>query len=359
MTEPEVKVLMLKGEKGDKGDTGTVDNTGLINAPAFQSLQAQVNNSANAVEKTKVLRPVIAFNAYWSNYDTTTAGGIYTTSIDSIKNEIDNMKDLVDSVVLLFRLYINGTVISRVEDLNIFKEAVSYIQASGLTVEAFKFHCVDTTSSIQAMGIQNFFDAYKNIVEETAKELDPQKGTELIVLNERGDLYNSSSTYFTYSRKLINGLIADGYKTSISFQSFQDVLSTDSSIVNVLNEIYVNSYNRISDKKESTSINEIETGIKDSSLDIINYIRNLYPRKNISFSEFGIVSNWAALEEPWSWNFDKSTQDTSGELEYRYHKALMNAPLGLNKVFLWFYSDIYKYDKPARLFAAYKRSAAK
>ncbi|AOG31049.1 hypothetical protein AWV72_00231 [Lactiplantibacillus plantarum] len=32
--------------KGDKGDTGTVDNTGLISAPAFQSLQTQVNNSA-------------------------------------------------------------------------------------------------------------------------------------------------------------------------------------------------------------------------------------------------------------------------------------------------------------------------
>lgn len=29
-----------------KGDTGTVDNNGLINAPAFQSLQNQVNNSA-------------------------------------------------------------------------------------------------------------------------------------------------------------------------------------------------------------------------------------------------------------------------------------------------------------------------
>lgn len=32
--------------KGEKGDTGTVDNTGLISAPAFQSLQTQVNNSA-------------------------------------------------------------------------------------------------------------------------------------------------------------------------------------------------------------------------------------------------------------------------------------------------------------------------
>ncbi|PRO92641.1 hypothetical protein C6Y13_01200 [Lactiplantibacillus pentosus] len=37
---------IAKGDKGDKGDTGTVDNAGLTTAPAFVSLQAQVNNSA-------------------------------------------------------------------------------------------------------------------------------------------------------------------------------------------------------------------------------------------------------------------------------------------------------------------------
>ncbi|WP_455428995.1 collagen-like protein [Lactiplantibacillus pentosus] len=37
---------IAKGDKGEKGDTGTVDNAGLTTAPAFVSLQAQVNNSA-------------------------------------------------------------------------------------------------------------------------------------------------------------------------------------------------------------------------------------------------------------------------------------------------------------------------
>ena len=36
----------MSGAKGDKGDTGTVDNAGLTTAPAFVSLQTQVNNSA-------------------------------------------------------------------------------------------------------------------------------------------------------------------------------------------------------------------------------------------------------------------------------------------------------------------------
>ncbi|MBH5331663.1 hypothetical protein [Lactiplantibacillus plantarum] len=48
------QVAVINGYKGSqtdwlaslKGDTGTVDNTGLISAPAFQSLQTQVDNSA-------------------------------------------------------------------------------------------------------------------------------------------------------------------------------------------------------------------------------------------------------------------------------------------------------------------------
>lgn len=53
-----------KGDKGDKGDTGTVDNTGLISAPAFQSLQtattelqqnALMINPANDFNKASLL----------------------------------------------------------------------------------------------------------------------------------------------------------------------------------------------------------------------------------------------------------------------------------------------------------------
>ncbi|MFT8607995.1 MAG: collagen-like protein [Liquorilactobacillus nagelii] len=57
----------FKGDKGDKGDTGatgTVDNAGLTNAPAFQALQTQVNNSAvgaNLLTGTK------AFSGNWNN----------------------------------------------------------------------------------------------------------------------------------------------------------------------------------------------------------------------------------------------------------------------------------------------------
>ncbi|WP_455428793.1 collagen-like protein [Lactiplantibacillus pentosus] len=45
-TTKDFYLVSQKGDKGDKGDTGTVDNAGLTTAPAFVSLQTQVNNSA-------------------------------------------------------------------------------------------------------------------------------------------------------------------------------------------------------------------------------------------------------------------------------------------------------------------------
>lgn len=62
----------IKGDKGDKGDTGTVDNAGLINAPAFQALQTQVNNSAvgtNLLIGTATPVSITGTNSYnqWSD----------------------------------------------------------------------------------------------------------------------------------------------------------------------------------------------------------------------------------------------------------------------------------------------------
>ncbi|MGY5256960.1 collagen-like protein [Lactiplantibacillus plantarum] len=63
---------IAKGDKGEKGDTGSVDNAGLINAPAFQSLQTQVNNSAVG---TNILTNTSDFSYNWagqSSVSTTT-----------------------------------------------------------------------------------------------------------------------------------------------------------------------------------------------------------------------------------------------------------------------------------------------
>ena len=83
----------IVGPKGDKGDTGTVDNTGLISAPAFQSLQAQVNNSAvgtnllttpfsNSDQTINDSSNTVEGYACMTPYNNLIAGSVYTFSSD-------------------------------------------------------------------------------------------------------------------------------------------------------------------------------------------------------------------------------------------------------------------------------------
>lgn len=85
--------------QGSKGDTGAVDNTGLISAPAFQSLQTQVNNSAvgtnlfigtSSSEKSYTGKGDFSTIANWGQYPpgsriSVNAGRTYTYSINLTK----------------------------------------------------------------------------------------------------------------------------------------------------------------------------------------------------------------------------------------------------------------------------------
>lgn len=73
----------IKGDKGDKGDKGTVDNTGLISAPAFQSLQTQVNNSA--VGTNLITGTSSDLQTALDSQNSTTGGGIHYFSSDELK----------------------------------------------------------------------------------------------------------------------------------------------------------------------------------------------------------------------------------------------------------------------------------
>lgn len=79
---------IAKGDKGDKGDTGTVDNTGLISAPAFQSLQAQVNNSA--VGTNLLVGTSVNLQAAPDSPNSTTGGGLHYFSSDELRTLAGN-----------------------------------------------------------------------------------------------------------------------------------------------------------------------------------------------------------------------------------------------------------------------------
>lgn len=302
------------------------------------------------------IRQKIVYNGYWSNLDLSHSGGVYTSTLDSIKNEIDQMAPLVDGVTLIFRQYITGGKLVVLENLDTFKQAIDYAKSKGLIIAGYKFHCTTSIEDIKSYGVSEFFADYKANVDKVTSAL-PEAGVPLILFNERGDLYGATSPYVGNVMNVMQDLVSASYKVDISFQSLQDFISADPHVRELVDSILINSYARISDKKRETTLADVSSGIDTDFYNRALYVHSLYPQKQMVMSEFGIKSNWAAFDETWSWNFSAADDDASGTVPYLYLRGLMQSETVnlFSEVWLWFYADLLQSDAGKEYIRAYKK----
>lgn len=338
-------------------------------ADAFkQAITDQLTNSVNqkveaAIAEIKSygltttnIRKQISYNGYWSNLDQSHSGGVYTSSLDTIKNDIDQMAPLVDGITLIFRQYITGGKLVVLENLDIFKQAIAYAKSKGLAITGYKFHCLTSIDDIKEYGVSEFFADYKANVDKVTSAL-PEAGVPLILFNERGDLYGATSPYVGNVRNVLQDLVGASFKVDVSFRSLQDFISTDPRIQEIVDSITVNSYARISDKKQGTTLDDVADGIDDNYYALATYVHSLYPSKPLIMSEFGIKSNWAAFDETWSWDFSAADDDTTGKVPYLYLRGLMRSKTIklFDSVWLWFYADLLTSDAGKEYLQNYKK----
>ncbi|MFR0495142.1 PspA/IM30 family protein [Limosilactobacillus reuteri subsp. suis] len=333
-----------------------------------QTITEQLTNSVNqkvdaAIAEIKSyglattnIRKQIVYNGYWSNLDLSHSGGVYTSSLDAIKNELDQMAPLVDGVTLLFHQYITGGKLVVLENLDTFKQAIDYAKSKGLIIAGYKFHCTTSIDDIKSYGVSEFFADYKANVDKVTSAL-PEAGVPLILFNERGDLYNASSPYSGNVRNVLQDLVSASYKVDISFQSLQDFINADPHVQEIVDSILINSYAMISDKNRETTLPDIVTGIDVNFYNSALYVHSLYPQKPLIMSEFGIKNNWAAFDETWSWNFSSAYDDPTGKVYYLYLRGLMQSETIklFDGVWLWFYADLLQSDAGKEYLRAYKK----
>lgn len=339
-----------------EADTFKKALTDQLTSLADQKISAAIAEIKSYGLVSPKIRQKIVYNGYWSNLDLSHSGGVYTSTLDSIKNEIDQMAPLVDGVTLIFRQYITGGKLTLLEDLDTFKQAVAYAKSKGLFIAGYKFHCGTSIDDIKSYGVSEFFVDYKDNVDKVTSAL-PEAGVPLILFNERGDLYGATSPYVGNVMNVMQDLVGETYKVDISFQSLEDFISADPHVQGLVDSILVNSYARISDKKRETTLADVSSGIDANFYNRALYVHSLYPQKQMVMSEFGIKSNWAAFDETWSWNFSAADDDASGTVPYLYLRGLMQSETIklFSGVSLWFYADLLQSDAGKEYLKAYKK----
>ena len=321
-----------------------------------QKVEAAIAEIKSCGLTTTNIRKQIVYNGYWSNLDLSHSGGVYTSTLDSIKNEIDQMAPLVDGVTLIFHQYVTGGKLVVLENLDTFKQAIAYAKSKGLFIAGYKFHCETSIDDIKSYGVSEFFADYKANVDKVTSAL-PEAGVPLILFNERGDLYGATSPYSGNVRNVLQDLVSASYKVDISFQSLQDFINADPHVQEIVDSILINSYAMISDKNRETTLPDIVTGIDANFYNSALYVHSLYPQKPLIMSEFGIKNNWAAFDETWSWNFSSVYDDPTGKVSYLYLRGLMQSETIklFDGVWLWFYADLLQSDAGKEYLRAYKK----
>ena len=344
--------LFTQGEADAFKKALTDQLTGL----ADQKIDAAIAEIKSYGLATTNIRKQISYNGYWSNLDLSHSGGVYTSSLDAIKNELDQMAPLVDGVTLLFHQYITGGKLVVLEDLDTFKQAIDYAKSKGLIIAGYKFHCTTSIDDIKSYGVSEFFADYKANVDKVTSAL-PEAGVPLILFNERGDLYGATSPYSGNVRNVLQDLVSASYKVDISFQSLQDFINADPHVQEIVDSILINSYAMISDKNRETTLPDVVTGIDVNFYNSTLYVHSLYPQKPLIMSEFGIKNNWAAFDETWSWNFSSAYDDPTGKVYYLYLRGLMQSETIklFDGVWLWFYADLLQSEAGKEYLRAYKK----
>ncbi|WGI46786.1 collagen-like protein [Lactiplantibacillus plantarum] len=146
-TDGTTKDFYLVSQKGDKGDTGTVDNTGLISAPAFQSLQTQVDNSAVGINLVLGTSSQVVQASNWNmqvadiKYDKSLGDNLCASVMI---NNADHASDLArgNAYIILTTFDSSGNVLA-----SIGGNAVSY-NANGLSQCSISIN--DGTADIKA-----------------------------------------------------------------------------------------------------------------------------------------------------------------------------------------------------------------
>ena len=344
--------LFTQGEADAFKKALTDQLTGL----ADQKIDAAIAEIKSYGLATTNIRKQISYNGYWSNLDLSHSGGVYTSSLDAIKNELDQMAPLVDGVTLLFHQYITGGKLVVLEDLDTFKQAIDYAKSKGLIIAGYKFHCTTSIDDIKSYGVSEFFADYKANVDKVTSAL-PEAGVPLILFNERGDLYGATSPYSGNVRNVLQDLVSATFKVNISFQSLQDFVSADPHVQEIVDSILINSYARISDKNQETTLADVTSGIDVNFYNMALYVHSLYPKKPLIMSEFGIKNNWAAFDETWNWNFSSVYDDPTGKVSYLYLRGLMQSETIklFDGIWLWFYADLLQSDAGKEYLRAYKK----
>lgn len=405
-----VRVLMVKGEKGEQGDlnhndivdnlTSTATNK-VLSANQGKVLNDKVNkkpyyfNSVADMKSTnlKVGDCAILLGYYELNdikpkiykikerTENDINQGLYSIILNEnliaqSKNfnvinpylcvnlwlDTDNLnrvKDRINTYItmgvtkLIIPLHMTGDNSTLKEDIDFVKSAIDYAISEGLVVDTLKFHCTDERIDNNTTYQSHYKTNVMSIINNLKSVYDIKRVT---ILNERPAFYSRSATSnnVEYAINFVNDIKALDLECSITISQINkiiEMINYNYTLADTLSFLCANDYPNAGYNGKNTTIDDALNGFNDYQLRI-KTIKNLMPTKKLFWSEVGIQDNYENYINPADWTFQNDYPSANGNTIPIYFYGLVNFD-GINdidEVWLWYTEYFIDFKDKLKIF---------
>lgn len=337
---------------------GTFDT--LLNHSALKSVNdridetnaqlSKIENSVDYVSKrisNRNFTHLFGISAYWGEASDN-LGNCWLPSRDKITRDINTWNEHgCDEIVIPIHITYNQTLgkFFIVENLDDMRFAVDYCSGLDIKVTTIKIHLQKATETmIKKHGMDDFKRQYKTLIKELVNLFNNTSITIMTVFNEVGWLYENDE-HESFVNECLDLVKAEGYLTGVTCAGFLNFYNIKKSVIYNSDKIFVNTYPRVSSKKEKTKLIDVLNGWNSNNIkEHIDKVKSIYPSKNIVISECGVQDYWISLTSPetFSWN-DADKIPTNGESPNMFLLGLINTLKDEDVERVWWWYDL-KWD---------------
>ena len=280
---------------------------GTVNSQLEQNVQMELEN--NNVQRK--FRPTLGLFL-----DLNPSGGEMIDEQTIITNIQRAKENGIESIVIQPWVVWNREtkVLSFKNDIDRTKLIVSTALSNGLKVSALKIHMymINLNTVVSDGDMENFKAQYKNLVFNFVNSFKGMDIGCVIAFNESAILYRKGSIYIDFVNEVITKLKETNFPITISTMGAKECVQIDTSIKTNVDLFCINSYPKISYKKERTTLLD-SVSAWNNSYEYKCYleIKRQYPFKKLIMSETGCNDYWLCLTNPGDWTLSE-TGTTNG-----------------------------------------------
>ena len=325
-------------------EDGTLDE--IINQSVFKEITERLDYVSKRISNRN-FTPLFGINAYWGEASDN-LGNCWLASRDRITTDINTWNEHgCDEIVIPIHITYNQTSgkFFIVENLDDMRFAVDYCSGLDIKVTTIKIHLQKANESmIKNHGVDDFKRQYKTLIKELVNLFNNSTITTMTVFNEVGWLYEKDE-HESFVNECLDLVKAGGYLTGVTCAGFLNFYNIKKSVIYNSDKIFVNTYPRVSSKKEKTKLIDALNGWNSNNIkEHIDKVKSMFPSKNIVISECGVQDYWIALTSPetFTWREEDKTP-TNGEAPNMFLLGLINTLNDEDVERVWWWYDL-KWD---------------